>query len=114
MRFLQPDPMLTGILGGQRLPPQCTFWRFLASLHGSVAGQLLEVQRRMRQRVWEADNVKLSAVVLDTDTTVNTLFGNQMEARKGYNPTHNDMKRFQPILTFLDENNEYVAREMRS
>src|SRR5258706_11103821 len=83
MRFLQREPMLTGILGVQRLPPQCTFWRFLASLHGSVAGQLLEVQRRMRQRVWEAANVKLSAVVLDTDTTVHTLFGNQMGAAKG-------------------------------
>src|SRR5450432_3497754 len=75
--------MLTGILGVLRLPPQYTFWRFLASLHGSVAGQLLEVQRCMRQRVWEAANVKLSAVVLDTDTTVHTLFGNQMGARKG-------------------------------
>ena len=39
MRFLQREPMLTGILGVLRLPPQCTFWRFLASLHGSVAGQ---------------------------------------------------------------------------
>jgi hypothetical protein len=48
MRFLQREPMLTGILGVLRLPPQCTFWRFLASLHGSVAGQLLEVQRCMR------------------------------------------------------------------
>ena len=51
MRFLQREPMLTGILVVLRLPPQCTFWRFLASLHGSVAGQLLEVQRCMRQRV---------------------------------------------------------------
>jgi hypothetical protein len=42
--------------------------------------------RRLRQRVWEAANVRLSAVVLDTDTTVHTLFGNQMGARKGYNP----------------------------
>jgi len=32
MRFLRREPMLTGILGVWRLPPQCTFWRFLASL----------------------------------------------------------------------------------
>jgi hypothetical protein len=95
MRFLQREPMLTGILGVLRLPPQCTFWRFLASLHGSVAGQLLEVQRRMRQRVWEATNVRLSAVVLDTDTTVHTLFGDQMGARKGYNPKNKGKKSFQ-------------------
>ena len=86
LRFLQREPMLTGILGVPRLPPQCTFWRFLASLHGSVAGQLLEVQRRLRQRVWEAANVRLSVVVLDTDTTVHTLFGNQMGARTELQP----------------------------
>jgi hypothetical protein len=114
MRFLQREPMLTGILGVLRLPPQSTFWRFLASLHGSVAGQLLEVQRCLRQRVWEAANVKLSAVVLDTDTTVHTLFGNQMGARKGYNPKNKGKKSFQPILTFLAETKEYVAGELRN
>lgn len=51
LRFLEREPMLTGILKVLRLPPQCTFWRFLASLHLGVARQLLEVQRRMRERV---------------------------------------------------------------
>ena len=114
LRFLQREPMLTGILGVVRLPPQCTFWRFLASLHGSVAGQLLEVQRCLRQRVWEAANVRLSAVVLDTDTTVHTLFGNQMGARKGYNPKNKGKKSFQPILTFLAETKEYIAGELHN
>src|SRR5215216_514603 len=52
LRFLQREPMLTGILGVVRLPPQSTFWRFLQSLNGSVAGQLVTVQTRMRERVW--------------------------------------------------------------
>ena len=51
LRFLEREPMLTGILKVLRLPPQCTFWRFLASLHLGIALQLLEVQRRMRERV---------------------------------------------------------------
>ena len=66
LRFLARDPLLVGILQVLRLPPQCTFWRFLASLHLTVAQQLLEVQRQMRQRVWEAANVKLTSVTLDT------------------------------------------------
>src|SRR5665811_1365844 len=78
LRFLEREPMLNGILTVLRLPPQCTFWRFLASLHLGVARQLLEVQRRMRERVWEAAHVQLRAVTLDTDTTVHTLFGHQM------------------------------------
>lgn len=85
-RFLKREPMLVGLLGVDALPPQSTFWRFLAALHLGVARQLLEVQRRLRQRVWEAAQVRLTSVTLDTDTTVHTVFGRQMGARKGYNP----------------------------
>src|SRR6202041_1182796 len=47
LRFVAREPMLTGILQVLRLPPQCTFWRFLASLHLGIAKQLLTVQRHM-------------------------------------------------------------------
>ena len=70
LRFAAQEPMLTGILQVLRLPPQCTFWRFLASLHLGVARQLLTVQRQMRQRVWDAANVRLPSVTLDTDTII--------------------------------------------
>lgn len=114
LRFLEREPMLTGILKRLRLPAQSTFWRFLASLHLGVAGQLLEVQRRMRERVWEAAHVRLAAVTLDTDTTVHTLFGNQMGGRKGYNPKNKGKKSYQPILTFLAETREYIGGELRN
>jgi hypothetical protein len=106
LRFVQREPMLVGILKVLRLPPQSTFWRFLASLHLTVAGQLLQVQRILRQRVWEAAHVKLPAVTLDTDTTVHTLFGQQMGGRKSYNPKNKGKKSYQPILTFLAETRE--------
>jgi len=114
LRFLEREPMVTGILKVLRLPPQCTFWRFLASLHLGIARQLLEVQRRMRERVWEAAHVQLAAVTLDTDTTVHTLFGNQMGGRKSYNPKNKGKKSYQPILTFLAETREYVSGELRN
>ena len=114
LRFLAREPMLIGILKVLRLPPQCTFWRFLASLHGSVAQQLLEVHRQMRQRVWEAAHIKLTAVTLDTDTTVHTVYGKQMGARKSYNPKNRGKKSYQPILTFLAETKEYVGGELHN
>jgi len=114
LRFLEREPMLTGILKVLRLPPQCTFWRFLASLHLGVAGQLLEVQRRMRERVWAAAHVQLAAVTVDTDTTVHTLFGNQMGGRKSYNPKNKGKKSYQPILTFLAETREYISGELHN
>jgi len=112
--FLKREPMLLGILNVVQLPPQCTFWRFLASLHLSVAEQLLKIQRVMRQRVWSAGNVQLRTVTLDTDTTVHTLFGQQMGGRKGYNPKNRGKKSYQPILTFLSETREYVGGELHN
>ena len=40
------------------------------------------MQQRMRERVWEAANVRLTSIALDTDTTVHTLYGRQMSGRK--------------------------------
>src|SRR6266404_1480126 len=114
LRFVAHDAMLTGILKVWELPPQCTFWRFLASLHLGVARQLLQVQQRMRERVWEAANVRLTSITVDTDTTVHTLYGHQMGGRKSYNPKNKGKKSYQPMLTFLAETREYVWGELRN
>ncbi len=114
LRFIAGDPMLTGILKEPRLPPQSTLWRFLTSLHLNVAVQILSIQRVMRQRVWQAANIGLQAVTLDTDTTVHTLYGNQMGARKSYNPKNKGKKSYQPMLTFIAETREYVWGELRN
>ena len=114
LRFLKREPMLTGILRVAELPPQSTFWRFLASLYLGVARQLLTVQWRMRERVWAAANVHLDKVTVDTDTTVHTLFGNQMGGRKSYNPKNKGKKSYQPILSFIAETREYAAGALRT
>ena len=85
----------------------------MASLHLGIAQQLLAVQRQMRQRVWEAANVQLTEVTVDTDTTVHTRFGNQMGGRKSYNPKNKGKKSYQPILTFVAETREYAAGALR-
>ena len=114
MRFVAGDPILTGILNIGRLPPQCTFWRFLMSLHAGIGQQLLSIQRQMRERVWSTANIQLKSVTLDTDTTVHTLYGSQMGGRKSYNPKNKGKKSFQPILTFIAETREYVTGELRN
>src|SRR5712671_7862693 len=57
LRFIARDPILTGILKVGKLPVQSTFWRFVNALHRNIAGQLLNVMRNMRERVWAAANV---------------------------------------------------------
>ena len=114
LRFIARDPILTGILKVSKLPGQSTFWRFVNALHLNVARQILTVMRTLRERVWEAANVKLARVTLDTDTTVHTLYGQQMGGRKGYNPKNKGKKSYQPMLTFIAETREYVWGELRN
>src|SRR6202171_881923 len=78
LRFIARDPILTGILKVSKLPVQSSFWRFVNALHRNVARQMLTIMRTMRERVWEADNVNLEVVTIDTYTTVHTLYGQQM------------------------------------
>jgi hypothetical protein len=114
LRFIARDPILTGILKVTKLPVQSTFWRFVNTLHRNVARQILAIMRTMRERVWEAANVKLEVVTIDTDTTVHTLYGQQMGGRKSYNPKNKGKKSYQPMLTFIAETREYVWGELRN
>ena len=97
-----------------KLPVQSTFWRFLDALHLNVALPILTLMRVLRARVWEAANVRLEIVTLDTDTTVHTLYGRQMGGRKSYNPKNKGKKSYQPMLTFLAETREYLWGELRN
>jgi hypothetical protein len=115
LRYVAKDPMLTRVLQVLALPVQSTYWRFLASLHGVVAGQLLQVQEQMRERVWTAAHVRLESITLDTDTTVHTVYSpKKMGARKSYNPKNRGKKSYQPILTFIAETREYIGGELRN
>src|SRR6266540_149163 len=114
LRYIARDTLLVGILKVQHLPPQCTLWRFLGSLHVGIARQIQSIQRQMRERVWAAANIRLKSVTVDTDTTVHTLYGKQMGGRKSYNPKNKGKKSYQPILTFLAETREFVAGELRN
>ena len=114
LRFIARDPILTGILRVTKLPVQSSFWRFVNALHRHVARQILTIMRTMRERVWEAANVKLEVVTIDTDTTVHTLYGKQMGGRKSYNPKNKGKKSYQPMLTFIAETREYVWGELRN
>ena len=114
LRFIARDPIVTGILKVTKLPVQSSFWRFLNAFHLNVARQILAIMRTMRERVWAAANVRLEVVTIDTDTTVHTLYGQQMGGRKSYNPKNKGKKSYQPMLTFIAETREYIWGELRN
>ena len=114
LRYIAKDPIVSGILKVVQLPPQCTLWRFLNSLHSGIARQIQSIQRRLREAVWAAGNIALTSVTVDTDTTVHTLYGKQQGARKSYNPKNRGKKSYQPILSFLAETREFIGGELRN
>jgi hypothetical protein len=73
----------------------------------------LKVQQQIRERVWEAAKVKLTAVTLDTDTRCTRCSATRWGA-KSYNPKDKGKKSYQPILTFLAKTREYIGGELRS
>jgi hypothetical protein len=107
------DKMVLGILNVQALPHITSFWRFIRAFHIFNEGQLLSVNHQMMGRVWQSANIKLTHITLDHDTTVNTLYGHQQGARKGYNPKHKGKKSYQPVLTFIVETGEYLYGKQR-
>ena len=109
VRYVRQDEMVQGVIGGAGpLPVQSTYWRFLDSLHPHNEGQLMKINTEMSRRVWAAGKVKLRRIYLDTDSTMNTVYGDQMGARKGYNLRRRGAKGLQPLLSFVAETGECV------
>jgi len=107
VRYVRQDEMVQGVIGGGGpLPVQSTYWRFLDSLQPHNEGQLMKINTEMSRRVWAAGKVKLKRIYLDTDSTMNTVYGDQMGARKGYNLRRRGAKGLQPLLSFVAETGE--------
>src|SRR5207245_1944054 len=81
LRFIARDPILTGILKVTKLPVQSTFWRFVNALHHNIARHMLTIMGNMRYSVWEAAIVKMEVVNIASETTVHTIYGQQMGGR---------------------------------
>jgi len=113
MKHIAIDPIITGILGVVGLPVQSTFWRFLQSLRIFNVKQWQRVNQLMIERVWQGAKVEMERVTVDTDTTVNTVYGRQQGARKSYNPKNKGKRSYQPILSFIAETGEFISGRQR-
>lgn len=115
VRYVREDEMVQEVLGSAGpLPVQSTFWRFLASLHLHNEEQLMGIDSEMLRRVWEAGKLELKRVHVDTDSTVNTVYGEQMGGRKAYNPGKKGKKSVQPLLSFVAETGECLRGKLHN
>jgi hypothetical protein len=114
-QYVKNDSLFKRVLGVERLPVQSSFWRYLnMSLDQKSEDQLREVNFEMQERVWQAANVGLRRIHIDTDTTVETVYGDQENATVGYNPKHRGKKSYQPVLSTIAETGELICGRQRS
>ena len=111
--YIRLDPVLCGIFNVVCLPAASTYWRYLDHMGINQAVSLLEIMRRLRERVWEVCGIKYSSVKVSIDTTVETVYGAQQGARKGHNTQHRGKKGYRPVLGFIDETREYLSGKLR-
>lgn len=115
VQYLQDDPLYKRLLGIQSVPVQSSFWRFLnESLGANTEDEMRWVNFDMHQQVWQASNVGLRRVHVDTDTTVETVYGDQENATVGYNPKHRGKRSYQPVLSTIAETGEVICARQRS
>lgn len=111
--YIRLDALVCGFFRLSILPAASTFWRYMDSLGINQAGSFLNIMQILRERVWLLCHLKYSKIHLSTDTTVNTLYGNQQGGRKGHNTKHRGKKGYRPVLCFIDETREYLLGKLR-
>jgi hypothetical protein len=111
--YIRLDPLLCGIFNVVCLPAASTYWRYLDNMGINQAVSLLEIMRRLRERVWQVCGINSTSVKVSIDTTVETVYGDQQGARKGHNVSHRGKKGYRPVLCFIDETREYLIGKLR-
>ena len=115
VQYVKDDAIFQRIVDIERMPVQSSFWRFFnKSLGQQNEEQLRGVIFEMQRRVWVASNVGLRRIHIDTDTTVETVYGEQEKACVGYNPGHRGKKSYQPVISTIAETGEFICGRQRS
>lgn len=92
---IENETLLKRYFGWDKLPDYTTYYNDLQRFEKveDVEG-LKETNERLTERILS----KQERVILDFDSSVNTVFGNQQGAEPGYNPMHPGKKSMHPPL----------------
>ena len=76
--YVRMDAMLCGFFLLTKLPVASTFWRYVGSLGINQANAFLNIMSTLRERVWQLCEIEYYRIRISIDTTVETIFGNQI------------------------------------
>ncbi|GMA66050.1 hypothetical protein GCM10025859_64920 [Alicyclobacillus fastidiosus] len=108
---IEQDPLLTLKLDLPKLPDTTLLYKDLKRL-GSFAG--IRAIRSAQHQILKALLPKGRDIVVDIDSSVETVYGQQQQSAVGYNPHHHGRPSFHPLLTFESLTGCCIYDELRS
>lgn len=109
-RKLQHDPLLRRFLGG-RCPHHSLLYKELVRLRKTCPSLHLELQKVNQEVIRPC---LPSELILDLDSTVETVYGDQAGAAKGTNPHKPGRKSYHPLLVFEGQSRMCVNAILRA
>jgi hypothetical protein len=95
--FIQKDPLVTHKLGLEALPDHTLFNKDLKRFGSEEAVRQLQ---RVHWEVTLGGLQRRKRLILDFDSTVETVYGNQENAAVGYNPHKHGRASYHPLLAY--------------
>lgn len=108
---LEQDPLLAAKLGLAKLPDASLLYKDIPKRVGTDEGQA--AIRSAQRQVIGALLRQRSNIVVDIDSTVETVYGEQELAATGYNPHHHGRASFHPLLAFEAQTGCCLYDELR-
>jgi len=113
--------VLRTIAGWPWIPDATTFGRIFKEVSVEQISLMETLQHRLRSGIWRdalrAGTSKVGALRqmwIDVDSTVDTVFGHQEGAAKGYNPHKRGALSYHPIMAFCCETKDILQAWLRS
>jgi hypothetical protein len=118
---LWSDGVLRRIAGWSRIPDATNFGRIFKEVSQDKIPLMETLQHRLRSTIWRdalrAGTSKIGVsreIWIDVDSTVDTVFGHQEGAAKGYNPHKRGALSYHPIMAFCCETKEILQAWLRT
>ncbi|VFN05756.1 MAG: Transposase DDE domain group 1 [Candidatus Kentron sp. G] len=115
------DGVLRRIAGWIRIPDDTSLGRIFKEVNAEQISLMEALQHRLRSALWKdalrAGTSKVAALRemwIDADSTVDTVFGHQEGAAKGYNPEKRGALSYHPIMAFCCETKEVLQAWLRA
>jgi hypothetical protein len=109
------DSVLARVAGWICIPDETTMGRLMRTFRQSHINEMETLVHRMRARLWRyalrngKNNVgAMGCFVVDCDSTVKTVYGQQQGAAKGYNPHKKGAVSYHPLLAFCTVTKEIL------